>query len=97
MDHKAAIHEHIKSCCDTLLAYIKESEPLHPDRWVPTAEIKKALEINFVAVPKANTPRGEKGWFFATLSRMLEDQGSLEYERRGSRSYCRSMKTTHDI
>jgi len=92
MDHKAAIHEHIKICCDVLLAYIKEAEPLDRDRWVPTAEIKRALGINFVAVPKSNTTRGEKGWFFATLSRMLQDQGRLEYERRGSRSYCRSMK-----
>ena len=92
MDHKAAMHEHIQSCCDTLLEYIKTVEPLSPDRWVPTAEIKKSLDINFVAVPKANTPHGEKGWFFATLSRMLEDQGRLEYERRGSRSFCRSIK-----
>lgn len=91
MDHKAAIHQHIRSCCDVLLAYIKAVEPLHPDRWVPTAEIKKALDINFVAVPKINPPRGEKGWFFASLSRMLEDQGRLEYVRRGSRSYCRSI------
>lgn len=91
MNHKAAIHEHIRICCDILLAFIKEAEPLHPDRWVPTAEIKRALDINFVAVPMKNPPRGEKGWFFATLSRMLEDQGRLEYERRGNRSYCRSM------
>ena len=91
MDHKAEIHEHIRICCDILLAYIKEVEPLHPDGWVPAAEIKKALAINFVAVPSANTPRGEKGWFFATLARMLEDQGRLKYERRGSRSYCRSI------
>lgn len=92
MDHKAAIHEHIRICCDILLAYIKDVEPLYPGRWVPTAEIKKVLDINFVAVPKANIPRGEKGWFFATLSRMLEDQGRLEYEPRGSRSFCRSME-----
>lgn len=91
MDHKAAIHEHIRNCCDVLLAYVKEVEPLHAERWVPAAEIKKALDINFVAAPKANTPRGEKGWFFATLARMLEDQGRLQYERRGSRSYCRSV------
>jgi len=90
VDHKARLHQHIRGCCDELLAYIKEVEPLHDDRWVPTAGLRTALDINFVAVPKANTPRGEKGWFFATLSRMLEDQGRLEYERRGSRSYCRS-------
>lgn len=93
MDHKLEIHQHIRSCCDVLLAYIKQVEPLYPGGWVPTAEIKKSLDINFVAVPKSNTPRGEKGWFFATLSRMLEDQGRLEYERRGSRSYCRSINS----
>ena len=92
MDYKAAIHEHIRICCEILLAYIKEAEPAHTDRWVPTADIKKSLGINFVAVPQANIPRGEKGWFFATLSRMLEDEGHLEYERRGRRSYCRSKK-----
>lgn len=91
MNQKAAIHEHLHMCADDLLAYIKEVEALHPDRWVPTAGIKKALDINFVAVPKANTPRGEKGWFFAILARLLEDEGRLEYQRRGSRSYCRSL------
>lgn len=92
MDHKTAIHEHIRICCDILLAYVKDAEPRHAGGWVPTADIKRTLGINFVAVPKSNTPRGEKGWFFATLSRMLEDEGRLEYERRGSRSYCRSKK-----
>jgi len=58
-DHKAAIHEHIRECCDALLAYIKEVESLHPDRW-SGSEIKKALDINFVAVPRANTPRGKR-------------------------------------
>ena len=91
MDHKAAIHQHIRSCCDVLLTYIKDVEPLHTDRWVPTAEIKKALDLNFMAVPRDNVPRGEKGWFFSTLARMLEDQGRLEYQRRGSRAYCRSI------
>jgi hypothetical protein len=90
MNHKAEIHAHIQKCADVLLDHIRQAGATYPDRWVPAAEIKNALEINFVAVPKANTPRGEKGWFFATLARILEDQGRLEYERRGSRSYCRS-------
>ena len=72
MDHKAAIHQHIRSCCDVLLAYIKEVEPLHPDRWVPTAGIKKTLDINFIAVPKINTPRGEKGLLVLRSFRRLE-------------------------
>ena len=92
MNHKTAIHEQIKICCDILLEQIIEMEPLHEGRWVPAAEIKRVLDLNFVAVPKANTPHGEKGWFFATLARMLEDQGRLIYEKRGSRAYYRSIR-----
>lgn len=92
MDHKAEIHKSIRDCADILPEYIKEAERLHPDRWVAAAEIKNALEFNFVAVPKANVPRGEKGWFFSTLARILEDQGRLEYEKRGSRAYYRSIR-----
>jgi hypothetical protein len=90
MKHKEELHALIQACADVLLDYIKNSGANHPDRWVPVAEIKRALDINFVAVPVANTPRGEKGWFFAILARILEDQGRLEYERRGSRSFCRA-------
>jgi hypothetical protein len=90
MDHKTAIHQQLRACADILLSYIKGIEPGYSDRWVPIADIKHSLELNFVAVPKANTPRGEKGWFFAILARMLEDRRLLEYDRRGSRSYCRS-------
>ncbi len=91
MNHKAEMHAHINKCAEVLLDYIRQAGAQYPDRWVPAAEVKNALEINFVAVPKSNPPRGEKGWFFATLARILEDQGRLEYERRGSRSYCRSI------
>jgi hypothetical protein len=91
MNHKTSIHHHIRDCADELLDYTKLVASKYADGWVPIAEIKDALDLNFVAVPKANTPRGEKGWFFAILARILEDQGRLEYERRGSRSYCRAI------
>jgi hypothetical protein len=90
MDHKTEMHKHIQACADVLLNYIQAVEPLHTEGWVPAAEIKTALDINFVAVPKANVPRGEKGWFFATLARILEDRGELDYDKRGSRAYYRS-------
>lgn len=93
MDRKKSIHSLLDQCALELLEFIKECEPDHEDRWVPTAHIKSALELNFVAVPQCNTPRGAKGWLFATLARLLEDKGLLDYEKHGSRSFCRSRNT----
>lgn len=91
MDSKQKIHALLRQCCDELLVHVREREGLHQDGWVPVAEVKKSLELNFVAVPKSSTQYGEKGWLFASLARMLEDDGRLEYKRVGSRSYCRSV------
>ena len=90
MDRKKSIHQRLDQCALELLEFIKESESSHKDRWVPTAYIKNALSLNFVAVPKRGVQRGEKGWLFAILARMLEDKALLDYEKRGSRSFCRS-------
>lgn len=92
MNSKDKLHGLLRECCDEVLAYVREREPLHTDRWVPAAEVKKGLDLNFVAVPKGSKQYGEKGWLFATLARMLEDEGRLEYKREGSRSYCRSLQ-----
>ncbi len=77
-------------CCGELLTYVKEREPLQQDRWVPATELKDNLDLNFVAVPKSGTQYGKKGWVFATLARMLEDDGRLEYKLDGSRAYYRT-------
>ena len=90
MDRKKTIHGLLDQCALELLEFIKEAELRHEDRWVPIAEVKNALELNFVAVPRCGVQRGEKGWLFASLARMLEDKGLLDYEKRGTRSYCRS-------
>jgi hypothetical protein len=90
MDRKTTIHEHLNQCALELLEFIKETESNYEYRWVPTAYVKSALNLNLVAVPKGGTQRGEKGWLFAIQARMLEDKGLLEYDKRGSRSYCRS-------
>lgn len=94
MDRKQSIHSLLDQCTLELLEFIKECEPAYTDRWVPAAYIKETLKLNFVAVPRCNTPRGEKGWLFATLARMLEDKGLLDYEKRGNRSFCRSRVST---
>lgn len=92
MDSKQKIHALLRQCCDELLSHVRQREALYEDGWVPVAEVKKALDLNFVAVPKSSTQYGEKGWLFAILARMLEDDGRLAYKRVGARSYCRSAR-----
>jgi len=90
MDHKRRIHSHIQESADALLAFVRSCESDFPERWVPTIHIKDALALNFVATPQGAKQYGPKGWLFAILARILEDQGSLEHKRIGSRSFCRS-------
>lgn len=94
MSHKENLHKLLQAAAIELQAYIRESEEQfqQDDCWVPASEIKRKLELNFVAVPKANKQYGEKGWLFATLARMLEDRGLLEYQKIGSRAYYRSIR-----
>ena len=90
MDHKQRIHSHIQASADALLEFVRSCESDYAERWVPTIRIKDALALNFVATPQGGKQYGPKGWLFAILARLLEDQGSLEHKRIGSRSFCRS-------
>jgi len=90
MDHKLKIHQHLQAVADELLAYVRSSESSHAEGWVPAVQIKDALALNFVATPQQGIQYGPKGWLFAILARMLEDQGSLEHRKSGSRSFFRS-------
>jgi len=90
MDRKAAIHRLLKEAAVELLEFIKEQESSFDERWVPAADIKNALDLNFVAVPKKGKQYGEKRWLFATLARMLEDQSLVEYRKQDSRAFYRS-------
>ena len=90
---KNRIKRHLHSIAKEVLAYIKEKEALFPDRWVPSSEIKKDLGLNYVAVPQENTQYGRKGWLFAIVARMLEDDGLVEYKKNGNRAYYRSKKS----
>lgn len=92
MDRKAAIHSLLSVIAFELLAFIKDSEPSYEDRWVPAADVKTALELNFVAVPREGEQYGEKGWLFAILARMLEDQGLVEYKKEANRAFYRSAR-----
>ncbi len=92
MDRKMVIHSLLRIISFELLEFIKDSEPSFEDRWVPAAEIKNALELNFVAVPREGEQYEEKGWLFAILARMLEDQGLVDYKKEGKRAFYRSKK-----
>ncbi len=90
LTRKQRVQGHIRALSEEVLAEIKDREGLHPDRWVPAGEVKAALELNFVCVPKAGRQYGEKGWLFAILARLLEDRELVEFKKFGSRSYYRS-------
>jgi hypothetical protein len=90
MNRKERIHSLIHQIADEVLGHIKEKEQLHTDRWVPAAEVKKQLELDFLSVPASNKQYGTRGWMFAILARILEDEGKVEYRKMGSRAYYRS-------
>ena len=90
VNHKVRMHEHIQAAAEELLAFVRSSESSHQERWIPAVQIKDALQLNFVAVPQQGNQYGPKGWLFAILARILEDQGRLEHKRIGSRAFFRS-------
>ena len=92
MSPRDKIHRLLRECCDELLAYVKEREPLHHNGWVPAAELKENLDLKFIAVPKTGTQYGKTGWVFATFARMLEDDGRVEYKFEGNRAFYRSTQ-----
>ena len=73
-----------------VLGYIKTQESSYKERWVPAIHIKNSLNLNFVAVPKENIQYGAKGWLFAILARILEDENRVEYKKVDGRAYYRS-------
>lgn len=91
MDRKQKIHDLLHNMADELLAYIKEQEHNYEDGWVPAVHVKRALDLNFMAVPKQNKQYGEKGWLLQVLARMLEDKGLLLHKKLGNRAFYRSQ------
>ncbi len=92
MNRKERVSDLIHKISDEVLEYIKENESPSGDRWVSSIQIKDALALNFVAVPKANKQYGEKGWLFAIIARILEDSNKVEYKKIGNRAYYRSVQ-----
>jgi hypothetical protein len=93
MDRKQKIHELLAKMSDEVFEYVREKKISYKDGWVPSVDIIKALELNFVCVPKKNKQYGEKGWLFAILARILEDEDRIEHRKDGNRSFFRAINT----
>ena len=92
MNTKDKIHGLIKEISSEVLQFIRENESPSNDGWVPAAQIKNDLGLNFAAVPKTNQQYGQKGWFFAIIARLLEDQNLIEYKKFNERAYYRTTR-----
>lgn len=89
---KDRIRKMVRQLASEVYEFIQESEGEYPDRWVPAADIKNTLGLRYSVVPRSRIQYSEKGWLFAILARMLEDDGRLEYKKVGSRAFYRSRK-----
>lgn len=91
MNRKDAIQSLIQVMAFELLQFIAETESSFEQKWVPATHIKDRLGLNFAAVPSKGVQRGEKGWLFAILTRILEDQGLLEHKTIGRKALYRRL------
>ena len=94
MTTKDKIHDLLKECCQEVLAYVREREPLYPDGLVPATDVNEGSRYSTLALFQETLKilPGQKGWLFATFARMLEDDGSLEHRKKGTRSYYRVVR-----
>lgn len=90
MSRKDKVQSLIQQLADEIYEFIKENEPFVKDGWVPTTRIKDKLELNFVCVPIENKQYGPKGWVFAAIARILEDQDRISYKKMGNNSFCKT-------
>jgi len=92
VNRREKIHNLIEEISNEVFLFIREHECSSDDGWVPTAQIKSDLDLNFVAIPRGNQKDGAKGWLFATIARLLEDKDLIEYTKVGGRAYVRTKK-----
>lgn len=90
MNSEERVQNLINELAQEVLSYMKAQEPAYQDRWVPAIQIKNSLNLNYVAVPKDNIQYGAKGWLFAILARILEDNDQVEYKKVDTRAFYRS-------
>ena len=80
----------LRECCREMLAYIKQRESGHVDRWVPAAELERDLDFDFVGVLKSGVEQAQKSSLFAMFARMLQEQSLLECKSENGGAHYRS-------
>lgn len=90
MSRKTKIQGLLDEAAMEIFGHIKDSELSYPERWVPAASIKDALGLKLPSYPRKNKINNETGWLFATLARILEDKGLVEFRKENKRSFYRT-------
>lgn len=90
MSSKEEVHKLINAISKKIFDFIKKEESSFAERWVPATHIKETLDLNFAAVPRESIQYGKKGWFFAIIARMLEDEGLVEYKKEDLKAFYRT-------
>ena len=80
----------LRECAREMLAYIKERESFHADRWVPASELERDLDFDFVGVLKSGAEQVQKSSLFAMFARMLQEQSLLECKSEKGGPHYRS-------
>lgn len=92
VEEKNQIDQLFNKMAEQVLSFIVKSESGFSEGWVPAAFIKQQLNLTKNAYPQGNKTDNKTGWFFATLSRHLQDQNKVEFKKNGSLSYYKSTK-----
>lgn len=72
-----------------VIIYLEQNEHRYPGRWVPAWEIKEALGLSRESYPLSSPTQGKTGWLLLILTRQLEEEGLVEYQKVGNRSLYR--------
>lgn len=80
----------LRRCSREMLAYIKQRESVHPDRWVPATELERDLDFDFEGVMKSGVEQAQKPALFAIFARMLQVESLLECKRENGHAHYRS-------
>lgn len=90
MSHKDKVAEFFDAMAAEVCSFIKESESVFSEGWVPAAYIKEQLDLKKFSYPQSNEIDNKTGWLFAIIARYLEDQGKVTFKKVGSRSFYKS-------
>ena len=88
---RAKIHKLFDEMSVEVMMFIKDSESIFPDGWVPATFIKDELDLKKSAYPQGNIIDNKTGWLFATIARYLQDQEKVIFKKNGNRSFYKTF------